>query len=67
MALSLAEQLQIVDDAIERTLQAQSSTAPDGRSKTNLRLDELRQMKEDLELRIRFATGGRVRALEVAD
>lgn len=65
MALSLTEELELVEAAIKRTLQAQSSTASDGRSRTNPNLAELYRQRADLKLRIDFATNGRIRALEV--
>lgn len=65
MALSLTEELELVEAVIKRTLQPQSSTAADGRSRMNPSLAELYRHRTDLKLRIEFASKGRVRALEV--
>ncbi|MEN6424025.1 MAG: hypothetical protein ABFE13_01580 [Phycisphaerales bacterium] len=67
MALTLAQELELVEAAIQRTLEAQSSTSPDGRSRTNPNLAALYEQRRDLLLRIDFAANGRVRALEVVD
>lgn len=66
MALSLSEELELVEAAIRRTLEAQSSTSPDGRQRVNPSLAELYRQRADLVLRIGFETKGRVRALEVS-
>ncbi|MEN6427277.1 MAG: hypothetical protein ABFE13_18130 [Phycisphaerales bacterium] len=65
MALNLTEELEMVEAAIRRTLEAQSSTSPDGRQRVNPNLAELYRQRADLKLRIDFETNGRVRALEV--
>ncbi|MEN6428060.1 MAG: hypothetical protein ABFE13_22125 [Phycisphaerales bacterium] len=67
MALTLAQELELVEAAIQRTLESQSSTSPDGRSRTNPNLAELYRQRADLKIRIDFATNGRIRALEVVD
>jgi hypothetical protein len=65
MALGLTEELALVEAAIRRTLEAQSSTSPDGRQRVNPNLAELYRQRADLKLQIDFETNGRVRALEV--
>ena len=61
----MIEELELIEVTIKRTLLAQSSTAADGRSRTNPNLAELYRQRADLKLRIDLATNGRVRALEV--
>lgn len=65
MVLSVTEELELVEAAIQRTLQGQSSTSADGRSRVNPSLAELYRQRAELKLRIDLATNGRVRALEV--
>lgn len=65
MALNIAEELELIEATIRRTLEAQSSTSPDGRQRVNPNLAELYRQRADLKLRIDFETNGRVRALEV--
>ena len=67
MALTLAQELELVEAAIQRTLEAQSSTSPDGRSRTNPNLAALYEQRQDLLMRVHWQTDGRVRALEVVD
>jgi len=67
MALSLTEELELVEAAVRRTLEAQSSTSPDGRQRVNPNLAELYRQRADLVLRIGFVTNGRVRVLEAID
>lgn len=65
MAIDLTEELELIEAAIRRTLEAQSSISPDGRQRVNPNLAELYRQRADLKLRIDFETNGRVRALEV--
>jgi hypothetical protein len=65
MARTLAQQLDDVDAAIERAEAAQSSTAADGRSRTNPLLETLYRRRDAIERRIRRAADGSVMVGEV--
>lgn len=67
MALTLAQELELVEAAIQRTLEAQSSTSPDGRQRVNPNLAELYRQRADPVLRIGLGANGRVRVLEAID
>ena len=65
MAMTLAQELDLVETAIQNALKAQSTTAGDGRQVVHANLEALYRQRDNLKLRIDWAANGRVKALEV--